>query len=322
MEKATIKGIDIGFNSTKVYNGSLRIFESVESPLFQIRYGLSEVNGKSYRFVEPECVIGNAALRFGNAIRRYDDNWVESETWYRCFLAAAVGDGHPPEEVVVGLPVENFQELKGIVKARLEKYHYYQLEGSERQGFLLSRVGVTMQPFGTLVHLALDDSGKERDPVYANGNIGIIDIGGKTTNLLRAVELVEIPQETVSFPVGGWQAVSFLKSRLKEEYPELSLPDHVLDQALRTRKIRYNGREQKIGGIVDDAIQTTSNQIHAAMSQVWDLDKMASFDKIVLTGGGALLFGKTLQSFLSRAEMVNDPVEANVRGYRKLALFG
>src|SRR5690606_6576381 len=132
-------------------------------------------------------LVGEGAMtqsRFVN--RREDRAWIESDEYYHLFLAAlteltsaTVAD----LVLVTGLPVAFYND-KATLQRRLLGVHKVTREGRHAQTFKVAECRVIPQPFGALLAAALDDRGRVADQELATGAVGVIDVGGKTTNLL------------------------------------------------------------------------------------------------------------------------------------------
>ncbi|KAA3660666.1 MAG: hypothetical protein DWQ04_18795 [Chloroflexi bacterium] len=165
--------------------------------------------------------------------------------------------------------------------------------------------------------MALDDNGRIMNNDIAHGNIGVIDIGGKTTNLLSVRRLAEIARETSSVNLGAWDVVRQAREFLAVECPELDLRDHEIVEAISQRQVRYFGEPVDLSPIVEAAIAPMAEQVIAQASQLWNSG--ARLDAVLVTGGGAHLFGAYLQEYFRHAYVVDDPVFANVVGYYRFA---
>jgi plasmid segregation protein ParM len=265
-------------------------------------------------------LVGEGAMtqsRFVN--RREDRAWIESTEYYHLFLAAltelttaTVAD----LLLVTGLPVAFYSD-KAMLRDRLVGVHKVAREGRHAQNFKVSECRVIPQPFGALLAAALDDRGRIADHDLATGTVGVIDIGGKTTNLLSVARLAEIGRETESVSIGAWDVVRAVRSFLADRCPNLELRDHQVVEAIVSRQVRYYGQQVELNQVVDAALEPMANQVIAQATQLWNGG--AGLDAILVSGGGALLLGSFLKAHFPHARIVNDPVFANAEGYWKLA---
>jgi len=145
----------------------------------------------------------------------------------------------------------------------------------------------------------------------------VIDIGGKTTNLLSVRRLAEIGRETASVDVGAWDVARAVRDHLADHCPGLDLRDHQLIDAIRDRGVRYYGGPVDLGQVLDRVLEPMADQVIAQAGQLWN--GAAALDAILISGGGALLLGPHLQRHFPHARTVADPVYANALGYWRYA---
>jgi plasmid segregation protein ParM len=219
--------------------------------------------------------------------------------------------------VVTGLPVAFYSD-KEMLRDRFLGEHRVVREGRRTQVFRVSRVRVIPQPFGSLLSVALDDKGTVADLDLSTGRVGVIDVGGKTTNLLSAHRLAEVGRETASVSVGAWDAVRAVRAFLSERCPgQFDLRDHQVADVIASRGVSYYGERLDLSAEVDDILSPMADQVIAQATQLWNGG--AGLDAVLVTGGGALLLGEAIKGHFPHARIVDEPVFANAIGYWKLA---
>ena len=198
-------GIDVGYNATKAITDKRRaMFPSAVGTPDRARFALPPGgNGDGAAAIiltAPDHVlIGDEAVqqsRFLN--RREDRHWITSPEWRALFLAALteLTPGTSVDiEVVTGLPVAFYSD-KDQVQQHVRGEHRVQREGRRTQLLRVTNARVIPQPFGSLLAAVLDDRGHIHRPDLAQAAVGLIDIGGKTCNLLSVHRLSEIGRET------------------------------------------------------------------------------------------------------------------------------
>ena len=314
-------GLDIGYAATKIVAALDRraSFPSVVGTPDKARFSLDSTS--AILLEEPRRVLvgADAVLQSRHITRREDRRWIESNEWYTLALAAMteITTGTRAEmNIVTGLPI-SFYDDRDAVQARLAGQHRVQREDRPAQQFNVNDVRVIPQPFGALLSVALDNGGKIVDHDMATGNVGVIDIGGKTTNLLAVSSLSEINRETASVGVGAWSVVRALRAWMAREYPDLDLRDHQVAEVVQLRRLTYYGEEIEIGDIIDDILEPMASQIIAEATQLWN--GAAGLKAILVAGGGALLLGEYVRRHFRHARVVDDPVFANATGFWKFA---
>lgn len=314
-------GLDLGYSAVKlVAEGRRKSFPSVVGTPEMGRFSLDGQENHIVLSVPDRVLVGEGAMtqsRFVN--RREDRAWIESAEYYNLFLAALteLTTATVVDLVLVtGLPVAFYSD-KAALRERLVGVHKVTREGRHAQTFKVSDCRVIPQPFGALLATALDERGRIAEPGLATGSVGVIDVGGKTTNLLSVKRLAEIGRETESVSVGAWDIVRAVRAFLADRCPNLELRDHQVVEAIVARQVRYYGQPVDLKPVVDAALEPMANQVIAQATQLWNGG--AGLDAILVAGGGALLLGPFLKAHFRHARVVTDPVFANSEGYWKLA---
>jgi plasmid segregation protein ParM len=317
-------GIDLGYSSVKAIGGSGRTiaFPSVVGTPDKGRFSLD--GNKDIVLDVPGdgvCLIGESAVLQSRFVdRREDRGWIEGDAYYKLMLAsftelttATVCD----LVVVTGLPVAFYARDKDNLRDRFLGEHRATREGRRTQLFRVVDCRVIPQPFGTLLSVALDSKGQVADQDLATGAIGVIDVGGKTTNLLSVNRLAEIGRETSSVNVGAWDVVRAVREHLAGACPNLDLRDHQIVDAVIRQSVRYYGELVDLAPVVDATLEPMAEAVIAQATQLWS--GAAALDAILVAGGGALLLGPYISRHFRHARTVPNPIFANAMGYWKLA---
>jgi plasmid segregation protein ParM len=317
-------GLDIGYSAVKaVSEGRKVIFPSVIGTPEYSQIDLREVD-RSISFVYPSAaLVGEEAITHSRFIQRREDrSWIDSDEYYTLFLAALT-ELEPGTwtsvRLVTGLPVAFYSD-RNKLRDRLMGEHKAQRKGKAVQTFIVSECKVIPQPFGTLLASALDDWGKVTEADLAKGTVGVIDIGGKSTNIFTVDRLADISRKTASINVGGWDVIRVIKAQILERFPELDLRDHQVVDAVANRKLKYYGETVTLTTVLDEVIAPMADQVIAQVTQLWD--RGANLDFILATGGGALLLGDRLKAQFRHIKIVPDPVFANALGFWKFSQGG
>jgi plasmid segregation protein ParM len=320
-EEATVNiGMNVGYSAVKAVSGGRKVtFPSAVGTPDRARFKLGGESGLV--LVQPENVqVGEGAITQSRFLHRREDRaWIGSAEWYSLFLAALTEltpATRADLRVVTGLPVA-FYDDRGEMHARVIGDHRVQREGRHAQAFRVTECRVIPEPFGTLLSATLDDRGRIVDQELATGAVGVIDVGGKTTNLLSVYRLAEIGRETASVTVGAWDAVRAVRNWLNGHCPNLELRDHQVIDAVVAREVRYYGEPVDLSAVVDEILEPLADQVLAEASQLWN--GAAGLDAILISGGGALLLGRHIARHFRHARVVDDPVFANAVGFWRFA---
>jgi plasmid segregation protein ParM len=314
-------GLDVGYSSVKAISGDRRVtFASVVGTPDTARFSL---NGAETNIIltEPDHVLvgAGAILQSRHLHRREDRGWIESAAWHHLMLAALteLSSATTVElNVVTGLPIAFYGD-RDQLRDRLLGQHRVQRDGARAQLFKIVSARVIPQPFGALLALSLDDHGRIVDPDLAAAAVGVVDVGGKTTNLLSVNRLSEISRETASVSAGVWDVARAVRNHLSDHCPALELRDHQVLDIIAARQVKYYGRPVQLAAVVDAALEPLASQVIAQATQLWNGG--AALDTILVTGGGALLLGPAIERHFRHARVVDDPIFANATGFWRLA---
>lgn len=315
-------GLDLGYSSTKVVSGDRRSkFPSVVGTPDKARFSFSE-DGAGILLVSPSHVlIGEEAVRQSQFAPRWEDrDWIRTDEYY-CLALTAMTEmtkaSSADMRIVTGLPIAFYSD-RDTVKEVLLGEHKPQREGRWSQVFRVSEVRVIPQPFGCLLSEALDDHGTIANANLLNGEVGIIDVGGKTTNLLSVSEAREIAPETASVSLGAWDVVRAVREWLLKN-SKLDPRDHKIEKAIIAREIKERGQPIDLSDVIDSILVPMSKEVIAKATQLWNGGD--ALDAILVCGGGAHLLGSAIKARFPHARVVHEPVYANALGYWRFAQY-
>lgn len=323
-------GIDIGYNAVKAYDGihKLITFPSVVGTADVSRFtagGISHTNAQLIRMADgTRWMYGEEALEMSRIISRPEDrSWYLSHE-YHVLLTAALRDllfnvqlkKNETLQIVTGLPVMFYNDKKELEQIFVQDHGFLDEEGNTIT-YSVSDCRVIPQPFGTLLNLALDTDGDIDDPELARGMIGVIDCGGKTTNLLTSSKMREVARMTTSVNVGGWDIVRSVREKLNTYYPNLDLRDSEITKAIIEHRVKMYGNDYSISEMCIESIEPFADTIIASATQLWNSG--ASIDRILLTGGASAFVYPFIKSKYPHVTHVQEPIYSNVVGYYKFA---
>lgn len=321
-----IVGIDGGYSAFKTLSGDKTIhLPSVVGTVDKARFSM---NGQHDIILSvndsAQMMVGEAAIRQSRfTARREDRGWIESPE-YLSLVGASLTEltnaSRVDLNIVTGLPVAFYERDKEALRDLYKGEHRVLRDGRTTQVFRVQECRVIPQPFGTVFSEAINAKGVLQSNVYSTGNIGIIDIGGKTTNLLSVSRLEEISNNTASVNRGAWDIVRAFRNFAETAYPGLEeLKDHEIISVIVSKKRNYFGQKLDLTDTIDAIVSPLANDILSEAGNLWS--NGALLDAILITGGGALLMGDYITSQYKHSAIVDDPVNANARGYYRFGLF-
>lgn len=319
-------GLDIGYAFTKVIS-------SISNPLFfpsvtgTVDYSKFAIDGDTVTAVEidgTEYFVGESAIVFSGVDTRLEERtWIRSPH-YKALLHTALSQitalTNPTATVVTGLPISYFSDreyLEEIIGGKqVIKRH-----GRPEQVFEIERVVVIPQGMGVAVDAALtEDAATVKDNLIAMGDVGVIDIGGKTTNFQLVHKMSDVSSKTFSLEVGSWDVVKAIREPIANLCPDAKYRDHEIAQAISTGEIKYSGKKISVRNEVKIVVEEMVGGIIARASQAFD--NFTKLDAVLIAGGGATVFGDTLVERIPHEEVrvAVNPMFSNVNGYYKVAL--
>ena len=317
-----ITAIDIGYAYTKVAaNDHTAIYPSVVGSPDLPRFGTSHYDAIVIENGMGRVSVGDAAIEQSRFVdHREDRTWISSDQ-YKALYYAALTEASRGTRVdmtlISGLPLAFYEDRRTLENILAGEHRVYrQYDNGPMTHVYNVKAYVIPQPFGALFSLGFSPSGTIADAAILQGRIGIIDVGGKTVNLLTAEKGGEVIRSTASVNRGCWNIVRAVERELSQICSDLSPRPHEIIQYIQDKAVPYYGAQVDISQMLDELTIPFARSIIASATQLWNGG--ASLDTILISGGGAHIIGPQLQAHFSRhrdVRVVEDPVFANVRGY-------
>ena len=319
---------DIGYAYTKAISSDRPMFmcpSLVGKP--DHGWSLGESSTITIQIGDKEYFVGDSALVGSRFTERSEDrDWVHTPEYMALVhtaLSQSTGITVANVFAVTGLPTAFYKEkeyLEGFEQT-LKGEHIIRRKGRPPQTMMIENLIVVPQGIGVAIDVALsDDALTVRNEEAANGNVGIIDVGGKTTNFQRVNQMNEVSPETDSISIGSWDAVREIRPTIYTLTKGAEYEDHEIAKALAVGSIKFRGKPISIAERTQEIAKDFAGSIVSRANQAWDGG--AKLDAIIIAGGGSSVFGEAIKSQLEHDNItvVDDPQFSNVRGYYKLAL--
>jgi hypothetical protein len=322
-------GLDVGFSAVKAVTERYQtLFPSViGTPVATSTYSLNELHDENYIIREGKELIplGWTALRQStHTTGRRNAEWVGSNDWLTLFLGACGNVVRTPVSrigLVTGLPLSDWNVLAEDLYKLLLHQEFEIIPGGEvTRRVTVENMLVVTQPYGTLSNYCLKSDGSISSGMPCNRVAGVIDIGGNTLNLLAAEAMNEIPRWTSSSEFGLLHMLDIVRDRMRAELPRFYPQTHEVSEWLAKGTFRYHGEDKEIKPYAEEYLNSLLEVLISRIREAWP--QSARFDAVLVTGGGAELFGPQLVARLedfANVFVVDNPRWANVRGYYKLA---
>jgi plasmid segregation protein ParM len=320
-------GLDIGYGYSKAMDEHKTvIFPSIVSPAVEILFqsGLEDLSNRldhlKITLDGASFFVGEMALRQGRfTYATLDRVRTQSQEYRLLFLTAlALLADSPYEEysVVTGLPVDDFADRRLIEETLSGRFHL--TLGTRDVTLTILHLTVVPQPCGAFMDLLFKDTQGTLDEQYANSQVGIIDIGFKTTDfvLIRNGEFIQ--KQSGSLKKGMSLIYQAAIPKLSARYPGDWIL-HTVEAALREGSMLSLGRRIELDPhlLVPD-LAGLAKEIAAWVQGRWSGEAV---DVLICTGGGSLLLDPHLKKFFPHMIVLDSPQQANVRGFYKGAWY-
>lgn len=299
MKGNRLVSIDPGNTNTKVLSSTKScVFPSVsaiEQGALKFK-GLRSRNDLVIEFEGERVALGESAYRLGRLqVQEMGRSRLDSAAYRRLIaggLASVLGRS-TRVTMVASLPVKFYTSAREEVRKALSGRYEVVLE-SKPLVFEIHPDDLHLVPeaFGTLCLLILDTQGQVRDETLIDKRVGVVDIGGRTTDCLMFDNLELVPTGSFGLErMGVSELWALLGEQIEDRYGR-SLTSQELDQALRSGYFKNGSARQDIRGEVEEACVALADAIAAKVNSEWDGGK--AVEKIILTGGAAPLVGEYL----------------------------
>ncbi len=321
-------GIDLGYEAVKVVTSSQRVsFPSIVGTPEQSTFKLGAESTFVIRINDRTYNVGEAALEQSRFTTRQEDrDWYNSQEYLVLLhgaLSSLYKEGHREVVVVTGLPVAFYESDKQKVRDLFESdMHIVMRDDNPAIPINVLRCFVIPQVMGTLLNEALNDTGQIANQIVAEGRIGVIDIGGNTTNFLHAHKMGDVKRETTSINLGGWDAMRAVRPMIEEVCPDVEYADHEISRIIAEGLVKYRGEEIDLSDRIATILDPMAEQLIAKAKELWP-GGGARLDSILLSGGGSLVLGERIKTQIDHTDIrvVEDAIFANANGYYKLAKY-
>lgn len=325
----TLTAVDIGFNQTKALstNGERADFPSVVGTPMSTSYTMEQAKQARMVVTLPDgrtWPVGLTALEQSDqSTGRQDAGWVLTDTW-EAILCGALSElykGNVTTNVVSGLPLEDWARLAEPLETRLVGPHRFKRNGGRWQTITVNEALCITQGYGALVNEALSDSGRILTNQFAQGTVGIADIGGKTCNLLVTKDLDVIGRWTHGGDFGLLKALGGMARDIHNTYPTINPRAREVALWLAAGVFKVGGERIDIMPIARSHLEPLVDQVLNLLSEKWS--EPGRFSAVLLVGGGAVILGDMLKERMKgvypNVTVAKDARFANVAGYLKFA---
>ncbi len=221
---------------------------------------------------------------------------------------------------------------------------YYYLADGRRNDALISskqanlRKGVTCgtHPMARIAHnivateaiaayfdqlIEMDGSPSASADAMGESMIGVVDIGGKTTDcavIFPGGNQVDTDRSG-SNDVGVLMLYTTIGSILQSKFELDNVPPRLVEAAIRTGFVKIAGKTEDVSDVVRVEKERLAEQIMAGVRTKIGAGK--DLDSVLFVGGGTIVMREQLEKYFSHSRFVENPEFANARGMFKIAKY-
>lgn len=277
--------VDLGNRNIKI---AYKKGDKVQFDSFQARFTVEEQQDYSAaEVVEIEGV--KYCIEQGN----YDFEFNKTEKNYLPLLLNAISraTGEEEVEIMMGAPAEHVLGLREKFKEQLlGKEIAYKYKGQDRK-IKIKNLGIIGEGFAT--YFSIPAAVRN-----VNGNLGIIDIGGRTINVATFINGKQDKVCTLNF--GMIDLKNNLLKDLKKSGKDYDI--NTIENLLVNGRLNIEEKEK------EQFIKKIINDIKLYKI---DIDLYSWF----ITGGGAIDIGSILDNYFGKDSIIKDALYTNVLGY-------
>lgn len=148
--------------------------------------------------------------------------------------------------------------------------------------------------------------------------IGIVDIGGRTTDIAVIREWQLDTDRSSTVEVGMIMVRETVREAIADAY-DYEPADEALADAMTSGEITLWGRRENVSELVSSAVETAVNRIRSETKR--RLGNGADLDQVVFVGGTVVALAEHLKGWFPNQVIGTDPSFANARGMAKFAEF-
>lgn len=161
-------------------------------------------------------------------------------------------------------------------------------------------------------------------PAYAeiaDAHVGVIDVGGKTTDcavILPGGAHVDT-QRSGSSDVGVLKLNDTIEAMMRSKFKFDMVPPRLIESAVSSGRIKVYGKEEDVSDLVREAKEALADSIMGIVRTKIGTGK--DLDFVLLVGGGSIVMRDQLAKHFPHARFPEHPEFANARGMLKIAKY-
>ena len=237
------------------------------------------------------------------------------------------GLGGKDVSIATGLPVSYYYLADGrrndaLITAKQENLRKGVTCGKHPMARIVRNV-VTTEAIAAYFDQLIDMDGSPSAAAddMAQSMIGVVDIGGKTTDcavIFPGGDQVDTDRSG-SNDVGVLMLYSTVGSILQARFELDNVPPRLVEAAIRTGSVKVAGDTEDVSEVVRVEKERLAEQIMAGVRTKIGVGK--DLDAVLFVGGGTIVMREQLEKYFPHCRFVESPEFANARGMFKIAKY-
>lgn len=229
--------------------------------------------------------------------------------------------------IVTGLPVDYFflpsgEENEILIQAKIENLTKEVVCGDRPMVNIVSN-SVSPEALAAYVDQMMDMQGRPTKfyETINDSMVGVIDIGGKTTDCAVVLPRGKIVDKdrSGSNDIGVLMLNQTIASNIQSTYQVDNVPPRMVEMALRTGNIKVAGDVIDVSKMVDVEKERFAEKVIVGVKSKIGAGK--DLDTVLFVGGGSIVMKDQLTKFFKHSQIPVDPEFANARGMFKIAKY-
>ena len=309
----------VRFAATTFKPGPINQFAGLENRKnFKQSQMIVEFEGENY-------YIGRKAIDNDpqGGIRTFETRRFEKPETIVRFLAGILlfsgGQSVEVENLVLGLNIEDYKKYREDI-VNVYKDTPFTIKIPKNDEMIKVSIGIKnceciAQGFGAYYNEILDyDSNMKQEDMTDVWN-GVIDIGGRTCDILIAQGNEPKPRTATSFSMGTASAYKEVRRQIGGSINYLLIEEKHLK---KKNKAKLGDRQHNINNLCQSAFENLASRITNRVISEWD-DYLHRVDSVILTGGGAeYVYDYFDENFPAEVRVNDDCQFGNAAGYHKI----
>jgi plasmid segregation protein ParM len=284
----------------------LYTFTSTKSDGEEFKWGADVLKAKNF-------------LPTGTRENRYSQDTYRLLSEFAMALLLPEGDSFSDVTVVTGCPSNELNtEMEEDLRRAYIGLHAVTIDGKTKM-FKVNHVEIVPQPLGTVLSRYLDEEGFVKDEDFETDYIGIIDIGSGTLDIDGIHDLGRVNGDFDTFDYGMGSALTKIAAYVKSKVPSATVRPEDVGQQIANDFYKISKQSVvDIAQIKEETFRKLAKSIGTTVRNRWK--SLSKFDRVMLTGGGALALKPYLEKEFPGVEIVDSGQTANAEGFYRYGL--